>query len=521
LVAVLLVITPAFYLLEINTVGKSFERSTTDILESAGTTLAASMRSLIEHEDKSEIERAISAMVGESPWLHKIVVTDESLAVLAGYDDNEPIVIGSKLKWPDLEKASQKAISRHSPVLTEHYEQGEPLLSVAAPVFSPTGEGLERASGIVLISYDLNKVRQAANRAILTETAIDILIFAVVLLLLNWLMRRLVVRPVQNVMKAVSRLASGDLEARVPEGDATEIGQLANSFNFMASNIQEVRTGLLEKGRALSSTHEALEQAYESLESQTHELQRTNHDLQLVAYVGSHDLKEPLRMISVYLGLIQKQFGKLDRKDFDELLAFPLEGAKRMSRLIDDLMQYLKTGSEHLETELVDLSGIVEGLKRDIKISLEETSGKIIASDLPVLQTNPTLVRQLLQNLISNSIKFRGDKAPLIRITAERGKGEWIISVKDNGMGYDPSQASGIFDPFRRLHSRSEAPGSGLGLAICKRITDILGGRIWTSSRVGEGATFSFSLPDSQAHDAERELEPLPERKASGDRALR
>lgn len=234
----------------------------------------------------------------------------------------------------------------------------------------------------------------------------------------------------------------------------------------------------------------------QDLEKSVAELGRSNADLQQFAYVASHDLQEPLRMVSSYTQLLAKRYrGHLDA-DADEFIAYAVDGATRMQKLIQDLLAYsrVSTGSQPFEPTPM---GAVLSYAMDNLLSAIKESQAIITHDrLPTVRGDAKQLAQVFQNLLSNAIKFHGDQPPRIHISAQRKQDEWLFSVRDQGIGIDPQFAGRIFVIFQRLHTRTEYPGTGIGLAICKKIIERHGGRIWVESELGKGATFWFSIPD-------------------------
>lgn len=230
----------------------------------------------------------------------------------------------------------------------------------------------------------------------------------------------------------------------------------------------------------------------------TEELQRSNEDLQQFAYVASHDMKEPLRMISSYASLLQRRYqGRLDA-DADTYIGFIVDGVKRMNLLITDLLDYSRAGQTNEEqTVAVDPKPVLKAVLDNLKVTIADAGAVITHDPLPVVPYDPTRLAQLLQNLIGNALKYRSDKRPVIHLSAERTETETIFSVKDNGPGIAPEHHETIFGIFKRLHGK-EVEGTGIGLAMCRRIVERHGGRIWVESTPGAGATFRFSVPHVQ-----------------------
>lgn len=235
--------------------------------------------------------------------------------------------------------------------------------------------------------------------------------------------------------------------------------------------------------------------AQEDLEQAMSELKRSNAELEQFAYVASHDLQEPLRMVASYVELLERRYrGKLD-PDADDFIAYAVDGAKRMQRLINDLLAYSRVGTRAKDFEPTDSEAVLGQVLTNLSRTTEESGAVVKSAQLPTVVSDDVQLGQLFQNLIVNAIKFRGDKPPRVQISAERKGEEWVFSVRDNGIGIDPKYANRIFMIFQRLHSRGEYPGTGIGLAICKKIAERHGGRIWVESEFGKGATFYFTIP--------------------------
>ena len=232
-----------------------------------------------------------------------------------------------------------------------------------------------------------------------------------------------------------------------------------------------------------------------ALAEQAKELARSNADLAQFAYVASHDLQEPLRMVASYTQLLSRRYkGKLD-EDADEFIAFAVDGANRMQKLIKDLLEYSRIGTRGKQLAPVECESIFEDAIANLQIAIEE-SGAIVKRDrLPTVWGDRTQLGQLLQNLIGNAIKFCENPPPRIHVSAQKGENEWIFSVCDNGIGIEPDQRDRIFVIFQRLHSRAEYPGTGIGLALCKKIVERHGGQIWVQSQPGQGSVFHFTIP--------------------------
>jgi PAS domain S-box-containing protein len=231
------------------------------------------------------------------------------------------------------------------------------------------------------------------------------------------------------------------------------------------------------------------------LKQTARELARSNRELEQFAYVASHDLKEPLRMITIYLQLLQRRHrGKLDEPS-GQWIDFAVDGAQRMQALVSDLLTYGRIGSGGEAFEPVDCTGVYEQAVLHLQAALAESGAEMSHGPLPTVWGDTGQLVQLFQNLLGNAIKFRSEERSRVHVEAERFGREWVFSVADNGIGIDPQYAERIFILFERLHSKREYPGTGIGLAICKKVVEHHGGRIWVESELGRGARFCFTLP--------------------------
>lgn len=225
------------------------------------------------------------------------------------------------------------------------------------------------------------------------------------------------------------------------------------------------------------------------------ELARSNQELEQFAYVASHDLQEPLRMVSSYVQLLERRYKDQLDEDAKEFIEFASDGAKRMLTMITDLLEFSRVGTKGKTFEPTDSEEIFDRAVANLKVLIEETGAKISRDKLPLIEADPNQYTQLFQNLLHNAMKFSGDQPPRVHVSAERDKDEWIFSFRDNGIGIEPKQHERIFIIFRRLHSREKYGGTGIGLTIVKKIVERHGGRIWVESVKGKGATFRFTIP--------------------------
>lgn len=273
--------------------------------------------------------------------------------------------------------------------------------------------------------------------------------------------------PLRRLTATADRIAAGEMIEPPPSHRRDEIGSLSRAVTKM------VRT----------------------LNQQAVELKRSNADLEQFAYIASHDLQEPLRMVSGFTGLLKRRYaGKLDA-DADEFIGFAIGGVTRMQELINDLLSYSRVGREEVAAKPVDMQIVVDQALANLQMAIEERSALISSGQLPTVLANHGMLVRLFQNLIGNALKFCKAERPIIRIQAEQRGADWVFSVADNGIGIDPQYKDRIFLIFQRLHKQGEYPGTGIGLAVCKRIVERNGGRIWLESEPGKGTTFFFTLP--------------------------
>jgi signal transduction histidine kinase len=251
-----------------------------------------------------------------------------------------------------------------------------------------------------------------------------------------------------------------------------------------------VRRALREKNDRSLRQHMA-----EDLARKADELERSNADLEQFAYVASHDLQEPLRMVTAYTQLLSERYrGKLD-ENADKYIGYASEGAQRMQVLIQDLLAFSRVGRNGFTYGSVDCNGVLEEVLATLAPAMQECSAQVTHDSLPSVWADRTQVAQIFQNLIGNAVKFRGQEPPVIAVLAEQEDERWRFSVRDNGIGIAPEYAENIFVVFQRLHARTEYPGNGIGLAICKKIVERSGGKIWVESQPGSGSSFKFTLP--------------------------
>jgi len=293
------------------------------------------------------------------------------------------------------------------------------------------------------------------------------------------------------------------LTIRHQDGRLTDVLYNASVYKDNHGNVLGVFAAardITERNRAEAELARHREHLEELVLQRTEDLARSNRDLEQFAYVASHDLQEPLRAVSGFVGLLRQRYqGKLDEKA-DSYIGSAVDGVTRMQTLIGDLLSYSRVGTKGKAMEPTDTRRSVQDALTNLHASIGESGAVIQVDPLPTVQADAIQLTQLFQNLIANAIKFRSDRPPEIHVGARREQDAWRFWVRDNGIGIEPQYAERIFMIFQRLHTRKTYPGTGIGLAICKRIVERHGGRIWVESQPGQGSTFYFTLPDKGEH---------------------
>ena len=354
-----------------------------------------------------------------------------------------------------------------------------------------------------------------------------LLIMIAATILSSWMLGRTIVERIDRLRNGAVLIGNGNLEHRIEVAGDDEFVELSEAFNAMTARLfgsyqdlgneigvrQRAETALqalnedleirvAERTEALSASLEGLQQeiatrkrAEARLQATLIEVERSNQELEQFAYVASHDLQEPLRMVSSYTQLLAQRYeDQLDDKA-KKFIGYAVDGAVRMQRLINDLLAYSRVSSQGKDFETIDAHAVLGEALRNLAAAIKENQALIINEDLPTVRADATQLCQLFQNLIANAIKFKGADLPRIYIAASDLGHEWCFTVQDNGIGIEEQYADKVFVLFQRLHTRLEYPGTGIGLAICKRIVERHGGRIWFDSEPGKGTTFSFTLP--------------------------
>jgi light-regulated signal transduction histidine kinase (bacteriophytochrome) len=332
------------------------------------------------------------------------------------------------------------------------------------------------------VREDAKQRRVNAAIFLLVTLVASTALIAVVGVLLWRGLRRSVLEPVESLAAQTRAVASGNLDRRILPSGPPEIEALGEDVDAMRSRIA-AELALVESARA-------------ELVARTEDLARSNADLEQFAYVASHDLSEPLRKVASFCQLLERQYGdQLDDKA-RQYIAFAVDGARRMQILIGDLLDFSRVGRSTETFGPIDLDAVVARASANLEQLMADSQAELVRTPLPTVRGDATLLVALFQNLIGNSVKYRGPDPPLIEISAVHDEGQWLFTVSDNGIGIDPKYGERIFAIFQRLHLRDEYGGTGIGLALCRKIVEFHGGRIWLADGPGPGATFRFTLPD-------------------------
>jgi len=293
--------------------------------------------------------------------------------------------------------------------------------------------------------------------------------------------------------------AAGEVEFLIfALDDVTERKRAEEELNEYRQHLEEL---VKQRTRELELSNQQLQKeiaerrrAAEALKRAADELARSNRELEQFAYVASHDLQEPLRVVTGYLQLIQRRYQDKIDSDADQFIHYAVDGAARMQQLITDLLDYSRVGTQGRPFAPTSVEAVLDKVLVNLQMIVRDTDAAVTRDPLPTVLADETQLIQLFQNLIGNGIKFRSGRRPEIHVSARQEEGRWLLSVRDNGIGIDPQYWEQIFVIFQRLHTRQKYSGTGIGLAICKRIVERHGGRIWLESRPGEGSTFCFTI---------------------------
>ena len=280
------------------------------------------------------------------------------------------------------------------------------------------------------------------------------------------------------------------------DGRSIDVEFVSNVYPVDGKNVIQCNVrDITERKRVEEGLRDELEQKIQELAKKTEDLTRSNVELEQFAYVASHDLQEPLRIVTSYAQHLEKRYkGKLD-PEADEFIEFIVDGTRRMEGLIKGLLAFSRVGTRGKPFELLETEAVLKVVLQNLRLAIEDNKGRVTHDTLPAIVADETQIMELFQNLIANGLKFHGEDSPIVHISARREEKGWTFSFKDNGIGIDPQHYSKLFSIFQRLNPR-DYPGTGIGLAVSKKIVERHGGHIWVDSVPGKGATFYFFIPD-------------------------
>jgi signal transduction histidine kinase len=455
-------------------------------LNAALITLLSRLHRAAEYEDAGLFVREARRLMVEfrqttatvEPQLHELSRESGHHAVMVGSIremlENLPARVGSYEQfatagdWNALHARMLNQVDRTDDVVAALMEQADQDLSNARQ----------------RLSEDLQQAQTKAVRLLVLSGMLS-LIAAVAF---GTLVTRTITRPLSELAAGTAALAGGSFDHRVAIRGTDELAQVAVAFNRTAAEL----------GRLFDEVrHEraSAEQAHATLDQRAQELSRVNADLRQFAYSASHDLQEPLRTIALYSQLFQRKYSGVLDSTGDQYLAYMLRAARQQEQLLRDLLAYTQTSAATARNEAsTDVNAVLHRVLDALQLQIQEHGCRINAGTLPPVKVPEFHVHQVLQNLIANAIRYRGDSAPHICISATHEHDKVAFAVADNGIGIDPQYAKQIFGIFKRLHG-NKYPGTGIGLAICQKIVEGYGGRIWVESELGRGAVFRFTLP--------------------------
>ena len=435
------------------------------------------------------------------------LVTEETIVYAGVRDVNGNLVSEAKADWNPqeefLRELASQTFHRREPVSKKIDTR---YLGLSAPLAA----GPEQI-GTLAIVFDQNSQQATLNsvqRNLLT--ILSVILFGAVLA--GIILTRYAMRPFAILSSVAEKIGQGQLDTPVPVRGSQESAALGSAMERMRIELKEHYVSLEQKvadrTKELSKANRDMEQeilerwrAEEELKQTMSKLARSNKELEEFAHIASHDLQEPLRMVSSYTQLLQRRYkDKLD-SDANEFIGYAVDGAKRMQTLINDLLVYSRITTQGHPLEATNFSDVFARAVTNLAGSIEDSGAIVTQDSLPTLPADASQLVSVFQNLIGNGIKYHGDHPPRMHVSAVEDGDEWLFSFKDNGIGIESEFAERIFQIFQRLHSKAKYAGTGIGLAICKKVIERHDGRIWVESEPQKGSTFYFTLPISNQEE--------------------
>ena len=386
----------------------------------------------------------------------------------------------------DAERSQNDELGLLASLRRDHAEKGRLFAELHATPAGPWRErlaGQMRTKAQAMYSTARQLAAQHQREVMAVQQRVDalvlgaVVVLAVVLASIQLLLSRTVIRCIGSLVYGIRMFAEGNLTHRIPPGGVAELDTVAAHFNRMADSLSEKDVDVKKYAA---------------------ELARSNAELTQFSYVASHDLQEPLRMVTGYVQLLEKRLAGQLNAETREFMGYAVDGAQRMHQLIEDILAYSRVNTGGRPLEAVDSGAALEEARARLAVRITETGAELSVPALPRVSADRTQLAQLFQNLIGNALKYCKGQAPRVQIEARREDRHWRFSVSDNGIGIEPQYRERIFGIFQRLHTRSEYPGTGIGLAICKRIVERHGGEIGVETAPGGGSVFWFTLPEEK-----------------------
>ncbi len=450
-------------------------------------------------DPQGEFRGAVSAVVGAVDFAPALLPRHRADDVLTVYDAHGVLVYSSS----PADKASlDQDVRNDDPLLAQTLASRSAQVGPLAA--SPGGERCIAARVPLAITGWVAGARRPAREAMATvyrtlwaPVAANLAVAVVSGLLAMRLGGRLIaqLRQLQEHAQALSR---GQWEHAAEPAAVRELAELSAAFNQMGAAIRQRTAQLESANQQLEGEIAERQAAQESLQRAADQLTRSNQELEQFAYIASHDLQEPLRVVTGYVQLIERKYKTRLDAEADQFMDYIREGVSRMQQLITDLLSYSRLGTRGKPFGRVKVETVLEHATTNLQPLIDQNGAVVAHQALPEVQGDEMQLVQLFQNLIANAVKFHGDRRPEVSVSARPENGHWVFEVRDNGIGIERQYWDQIFVIFQRLHTRQKYPGTGIGLAVCKRIVERHGGRIWLDSQPNLGTTFYFTLPSEQ-----------------------